>query len=299
MFNQIFGKYLVDSGRLTEEQLQDVIESEAEVRVKLGLIAVAEKLLTKEQADEINQLQTIMDKRFGDIAVMKGYLNEETVASLLKKQANVYMLFCQTLIDKEIMTLEEVDQALADYQTMEGFTHSDMDDLVSGDVDRTVRIFLPQDSALDAQLCGIMIRTVLRIINENAYVTKAFMVNELTVDNFAMQKLLGDHTIYVGFAGASDSLLNVAEPFANEEFERVDMDALDAVGEFINCVNGLFASDLSVKNINVDMAPPEYFDSPVKLSGEQICVFPVVIGAEPINFILSVDSSIQVTPIGE
>lgn len=299
MFNQIFGKYLIDSGRLTEKQVKEVIEAEASVRVKLGLIAVAEKLLTKEQADEINQLQAIMDKRFGDIAVMKGYLNEETVASLLKKQANVYMLFCQTLIDKGFMTLDEVDEALADYQSLEGFTHSDMDDLVSGDVDRTVRIFLPQDSVLDAQLCGIMIRTVLRVINENAYVTKAFMVNEITVDNFAMQKLEGDHNIYAGFAGACDSLLNVAEPFAQEEFDTVDLDALDAVGEFINCVNGLFASDLSLSNINVDMIPPQYYDKPVKITGEQICVFPVVIGDEPINFILSANSDITITPITE
>ena len=46
MFDQIFGNYLVKTGRITKEQLSDVIESESKVRVKLGLIAVAEKLMT-------------------------------------------------------------------------------------------------------------------------------------------------------------------------------------------------------------------------------------------------------------
>ena len=69
MFDQIFGNYLVKTGRITKEQLSDVIESESKVRVKLGLIAVAEKLMTTEQADEVNNLQAISDRRFGDIAV--------------------------------------------------------------------------------------------------------------------------------------------------------------------------------------------------------------------------------------
>ena len=45
MFDQIFGNYLVKTGRITKEQLSDVIESESKVRVKLGLIAVADRLM--------------------------------------------------------------------------------------------------------------------------------------------------------------------------------------------------------------------------------------------------------------
>ena len=232
MFDQIFGNYLVRAGRISKEQLADVISYESTVRVKLGLIAVSEKLMTKEQADEVNQLQTIMDKRFGDIAVEKGYLTEDEVEQLLKKQGNIYMLFVQTLIDKEYMTLEEIDDALKAYQKEQGFTHSSMDDLVSGDIERTVKLFLPPDTDLYGKLCGIAVRTLLRIINSNAYVAKAYLVSELSADNFAMQAMEGDHSIISGFAGAENSLLAIAESFAEEKFERVDMDALDSVGEF-------------------------------------------------------------------
>ena len=82
MFDQIFGNFLVETGKITEEQLADVIAYESTVRVKLGLIAVAEKLMTKAQADEINQLQAIMDKRFGDIAVEQGFLAEGQIGNL-------------------------------------------------------------------------------------------------------------------------------------------------------------------------------------------------------------------------
>ena len=227
MFDQIFGNYLVKAGRITKEQLSDVIESESKVRVKLGLIAVAEKLMTTEQADEVNNLQAIRDRRFGDIAVEKGYLTEAQVGSLLKKQGNIYMIFVQNLIDKGLMTLEQVDEALKIYQDQQGFTHSDMDDLVSGDVDRTVRLFLPSNTELCDKHCGIAIRTFLRIINSGAYVSKAYLTDTLKIDNFAMQQLAGDHNIYAGFAGIGNSLLTIANPFADEEFETVDLDALD------------------------------------------------------------------------
>ena len=86
MINRLFGNYLVEAGKITQAQLDEVIETQKKVRVKLGLIAVAEKLMTPEQADEVNHLQAIMDKRYGDIAVEKGYLTDEQVGRLLGLQ---------------------------------------------------------------------------------------------------------------------------------------------------------------------------------------------------------------------
>ena len=294
MFDQIFGNYLVKTGRITKEQLSDVIESESKVRVKLGLIAVAEKLMTTEQADEVNNLQAIRDRRFGDIAVEKGYLTEAQVGSLLKKQGNIYMIFVQNLIDKGLMTLEQVDEALKIYQDQQGFTHSDMDDLVSGDVDRTVRLFLPSNTELCDRHCGIAIRTFLRIINSGAYVSKAYLTDTLKIDNFAMQQLAGDHNIYAGFAGIGNSLLTIANPFADEEFETVDLDALDAVGEFTNCINGLFASELGNEGVDLDMLPPAFYEKAISITGNQFCVFPIHVEEQEIFFILAIDSIISV-----
>lgn len=294
MFDQIFGNYLVHAGQLSKEQLAEVIAHEKTVRVKLGLIAVAEKLMTQQQADEVNRLQAIMDKRFGDIAVEKGYLTDEQVEQLLKKQGNIYMIFVQTLIDKGFMSLEEIDGALNAYQEQQGLTHSDMDDLVSGDVDRTVKLFLPANTELCDRLCGIAVRTLMRVIDSSVYVSKAYLVDELSADNFAMQAVEGDHKIISGFAGSGNSLLSIAVPFAQEEFESVDLDALDAVGEFTNCINGLFATDLSAEGVDIDMLPPEFYENPVVIKGTRFCVFPVTIKDAVVNFVLSVDSDLSV-----
>lgn len=294
MFDQIFGNYLVSLNKLTKEQLDEIISLEKTIRVKMGLLAVAEKLMTREQADEINQLQAIRDMRFGDLAVEKGYLTEEQIGSLLKKQGNIYMLFVQTVIDKGYMTLEEVEAALAQYQTENGFTHSDMDDLVSGEVDRTVRLFLPSNVSYYDRVCGVAIRTVIRLISSSAYVKKAYFTDEFQVEKLALQRVEGDHSLCTGFSADGDNLLTIADTYAHEEFGTVDLDALDSVGEFVNCINGLFASELSHENVSIDMLPPEFFDKGVTISGNQFCVFPIIIDGKEVSFILSVDSEFSV-----
>ena len=60
MVEYILGNYLVGSGKLTEEQLEVVVGQLDKIRVKLGLIAVAEGMMTLAQADEVNRLQSVI-----------------------------------------------------------------------------------------------------------------------------------------------------------------------------------------------------------------------------------------------
>ena len=62
MFSQLFGKYLVERKALSDDTLKNILKEQEGARVRLGTIAVADGLLTEAQADEINYLQTQMDK---------------------------------------------------------------------------------------------------------------------------------------------------------------------------------------------------------------------------------------------
>ena len=57
MFANIFGNYLVKKKIVTEDELISIKMEIDRTRVKLGLIAVSEKLMTYEQADEVNLKQ--------------------------------------------------------------------------------------------------------------------------------------------------------------------------------------------------------------------------------------------------
>ena len=57
MFANIFGSYLVKKKIITEDEFLSIKFEFNRTRVKLGLIAVSEKLMTYEQADEVNLKQ--------------------------------------------------------------------------------------------------------------------------------------------------------------------------------------------------------------------------------------------------
>jgi len=286
MISRLLGSYLVRKGKLTDAQLTTVLETMRKVRVKLGLIAVSEKLMTTEQSDEVNRLQAIMDKRFGDIAVEKGYLTEEQVTRLLGLQGNQYLSFVQSIVDNDFLSVEDIEKALGEYQKENGFTLTDIEDLKSGDSDRIVPLFVPQNM-IEYQKEHILmaVRTIIRLIDSDMYVDKGIFTDYIDVSNYAMQSLDGDNKVSLAFAGEGNNILPLASAFAGEDFKEVDADSLDSVAEFINCINGLFATKIN-SEFSIDMLPPEYCDKASKFSGK-LLVLPVYINNTKVNLISS------------
>jgi len=63
-------------------------------------------------------------------------------------------------------------------------------------------------------------------------------------------------------------------------------DALDAAGEFINCLNGLYASARSRAGEFLELFPPEYCVEGAALSGD-VCVIPVFIQGKELYFVVA------------
>lgn len=294
MVSSIVGKYLVDKGLITVEQLNDLMAEQQKVRVKLGLIAVAEGLMTQEQAEKVNALQAVMDKRFGDIAVEKGYLTDGQVDALLKKQGNAYLAFAQALENQQLMTVDQLEQYMVDFQHENQLTASDIDDLKSDDVDRILPLYMPVGYEKYAGVAGTALRTLMRCVDNNVYPGKAVLTDTYNADNCAVQYVEGQVGVTCCMAGKGTALLPVASIFGKEEFEAVDADALDAIGELLNCINGLYASAQSQEGIGMELCPPEYYPEMTSVQAEQMLVLPLYMKDEQINFIVAVDNKIEV-----
>ncbi len=299
MFTQFCGHYLINKHLLTEAQFTEILRVQRETRVKLGLIAVSEKLLTEDQASEINHLQSIMDRRFGDIAIEKGYLTADNVSHLLDLQGSPYLSFVQTVVDQGYMTLNALETALEECQKELQLSDADMDAIKSGDIDATAAVFVKIEAPFYADLFGLTLRNIVRFISPRIYMDKVCHTNKYSFGHLASQGIIGDHTIFLGIAGDQNALLSIAEPFAKEEFETVDADALDAVCEFINIINGLFASALSNEGIEIDMMPPMFYDEQALHAEQPFYVLPVYIMGTKVEIIISVDDTVNIVDTKE
>ena len=287
----LLGNYLVESGRLTDEQLQKAIARQNEVRVKMGLIAVAEGMMTSEQADEVNRLQATMDKRFGDIAVEKGYLTDEQIGNLLKKQGNAYMSFAQVLVDEGFIGLQELDTIMDEFQQKNGFSRSEMEDLKSDEPERVVPLFLPPEAMAYNEVVSIVVKTLIRCADRNVYIGKATWSDEATVNVGAFQKTVdysapvdGFTSIELGITEGDGGLAKIAALFCKEE-NLDEEDMLDASGELLNCISGLYATALSRKGVDSELLPPVLQVEETAVMKEQgICSVPLYIGSKKAMF---------------
>ena len=172
MFDRLIGKYLLEQNLINKSQLLQIYHLQESNRAKLGVIAVSEKLMTIAQAEQVNALQATMDKRFGDIAIEKGYLSETQVGRLLELQGNEYLAFVQALVDSNIMTLEQIHDAENEYQRLNGYTESDMNALKSGDVERIVPIFVDAENPLYRSMFAMGIKNMYRLVDSHVYIGK-------------------------------------------------------------------------------------------------------------------------------
>jgi len=268
MFGVYFGKYLQDIGALTEDQYYEMIETSRTARVKMGLLAVSEGFMTSKEAEEVNRIQSMKDARFGDIAVDKGYLTEDQVMQLLKKQGDSYLLCVQTLVEKYDFTLEEIQKHINHFKKSERYTALDMDSLKSSDVDKIIQIYLREPSvpAVIKDYMALMARNIVRFIDNKVRFEKVERINTYTSKYISSQCFTGDYELFIGLCGNGNK--EFGEAFAKEEFEDIDLDCLDSVAEFINVCNGIYASKLSQEEIQIDMLPPNMYEDVTTISSD-------------------------------
>ena len=288
MIGYILGNYLVDSGKITKEQLREVLDGAGKVRVKLGLIAVAEGYMTAAEAEEVNRLQAVMDKRFGDIAVENGYLTDEQVGIILKKQGDEYMVFLQTLVDMSIMDMAEAEQILPEFKQAKGLTDAQCEDIKSGDIDRILPVYLPEAAEQYTEIIGVALRTIIRCVDREICIEQGEMLDRINGKNGSFQDVEAEDgsKTRVGLIEEDGGFLIAASLFAGEEFSELDEDALDSCAELLNCINGIYVSAKSKEDIELELLPPLMYKDDIELVNDKICVLPVMIKGKKMRFVI-------------
>lgn len=289
MVGYILGSYLVETGKITKEQLAQVLDGAGKIRVKLGLIAVSEGYMTVAQSEEVNRLQAVMDKRFGDIAVENGYLTQPQVDLLLKKQGDEYLIFLQTIVDQGIMSMADTENLLAEYKKAKDLSDEECEALKNGDTDAVISMFLPKEAKPFEELAGVAVRTMIRCVDRDICLEQGMMAERINGKNGAFQTLEAEDggRLCVGLIEEDGGFLSAASSFAGEVFTVLDADALDSCAELLNCINGIYASAKSKESIEWELLPPEMYETDQELQAAGgICVLPVLVRGKRLRFVV-------------
>ena len=290
MFIQLFGNFLVEKAVITEEQKVSFQKELQDTRVKMGTIAVADGLINEAQAEEINHAQTQQDRRFGDIAIEMGYLTDAQISDIIKKQGDSAMKFYQLLTDKAGIAMNDIEANLEEFKKAQGFTDEELDALKRDDIDKIISLYAIVRDTDIPDLASLVMRNLIRFVTSDFYFGRMKKVTDYSYSMLAGQWAVGDKKVYLGF-GTSDELdgiTKLAKKYAKGVTIAGSDEIYDAVCEFTNLNNGLFASALSEKGTFIDMKPPGVFLNQA-ISGTAY-IMPVYIEGARIDLIISTEA---------
>ncbi len=275
MLNRLFGNYLVEKKCITQEQLEHLLPVPQELIADIETIAVVRKVLTPAQ------VQTVFDKidrsttRFGDAALEEGLISDDRLDHLISFQTNAFMKFMQLLVNENYIRMDQLNQIISSFQTDNEYTDSQMNSLMLDDLEEIIKIFVPLKNKQLQELTETLIQTIKRLIDKEVYLDKAYASNSIQLDSYAGQMVTGDMNFKLYLSGSGNNLLGIANYFTGDRYTNLNEDALDNIGEFINCVNGLFATNLSYGDIVIDMSSPDYSLDGLYLNENKLFVIPI------------------------
>ncbi len=275
MLNRLFGNYLVEKNTLTAQQLDELLPVPKNFNAEVETIAVITKMILPSAAQELLGSIDKSKTRFGDAAIEAGYIDDEKLEQILSYQSNTFMKFIQLILDNGYLSPEKINPLLDDFQKDSEFSEEQMSALIHDDLAQCVEIFVPLKSPQLKELALTMVQTLRRLIDADVYLEKAYTARSLQLDKYACQSIIGDFHIRVYMSAPGDGLLAIANHFTGDTYSTVTDDALDNVGEFINCINGLFATNLSYDDVSIDMNSPEFSQEGPYLSNEKLYVIPI------------------------
>lgn len=291
MFSQYFGNYLLEQELLSPKELKHVLNKKNIVYMKLGMLAMQKKYMTFEQVEYVHSHQENMDIKFGELAVICGFLSEEQLRELLKLQKNEHYLICQALIEEGYFTPNQINTILDNYRAELGLSKYEFEALKSNDITKAVDTFTKLndigDSDIYSEYISLFVRNVVRFIDNEIKLGQAEEIKEYDYQWIVVQNMSGEMELFTGYASDDESLLELGCRFAQKNFSGINDYILSSAGEFMNLQNGLFLSTLSEEGIEPELQVQEWKRNGLLIASGPLIRIPVQLSFGKIDFFIS------------
>lgn len=112
---QSFIAYLRDSKYMSQQQIVQAVKVMNQLDRRVGQLGLMKGYLTPEAINKVILAQTQLDMKFGEVAVQLGYINEKQSEELLRIQRDELFAFVQATVTAGIMPLPQIVDKVKEY----------------------------------------------------------------------------------------------------------------------------------------------------------------------------------------
>lgn len=256
----------------------------------MGVLAINAGYMTASQVNEIHSLQTSVDKKFGELAKEKGYLNDEQITNLLCEQPTRHLLLGQSLVDMGVMSNEDFEYALNSYQRLYALTDRDFLNNKNEKIENQIANYFNLEQSINknciVEYISLLFKNIIRFIGDDFAPLQFKAIDKFPLNYAVSQEISGKFSVFITIECNEETLNEIATRYAEEEIKQDNNYALACMCEFLNLHNGLFTVNVSNKyKIELEIAPPIVSSESILVSTTQIYILPVCFSFGIVNFI--------------
>lgn len=267
MSNQYLGSYLLNYDLISRDTLNQLLQDQRKTHIMLGVLAINNGLMTAKQITEINALQKQVDKRFGELAIEKGYLQPADVDLLLSQQKSTSVELVQLLLDCNVYTLEKLEEIMTGYRaytsTFSVSDHSEMDESILY-ISKLLTLQCAEKNLSYgphfSEYAALMLKSLIRFIDHSISIDGTQSAVISTSTHSVLQEIVGDFSMKSYLSMDEATYLKFASKYGQMTINTLGELADAAVTEFLNQINGLYTIQVSNQGQSIHLKPPKTVD---------------------------------------
>ncbi len=240
-----FAQYLLNTGVIKTEEIQELLAKSLEAKPSLALMALREGMVTGQQ---LASLDVAAD--FAGQALGKNLLTAEQIETLNQLVPNDSLRFAQVLLDEGRVDCLRLEQLFTDSEASS--------DIIRASVRQLAGESLKAEAEAYGDFAEIFMRSFIRFMDTPAVIdNREPILGDSNQSHIVSQRLIGDLSMTTGIVTADAMFIEMARRYSHEDITEIDELAADSLTEFLNVVNGLFAVDMARQDRDVDLEAPK------------------------------------------
>ena len=283
MFEYLFGKYLMNSGRLTQEKLAELIDwSKAEEALSDSTEAFIDN------SQEVERINTLILKKLSELtAEYDPVANVAAKTVIPEHQPN--LLFFKGLMRKNIIPKEAMGDELIAFTKYYFLEKEGFSKKFSDDAESVFASFVNSHDYFANQYMTILLKYIMRFVNAKIDFSPSSGVFSHFAERLAIQKVVaGDTRYFIGIGGEKITLQKLND-LLKPNFTaggHGNNPRYDNLLTFLNCASCIFQSVIEKeKEIQLVDSPFIYKFSTVS-ANESCSLLPVSVGEFKLDLLI-------------
>ena len=251
---KFFGQYLMEKGLIDKEQLLKGIKYQKSINLSLEDICLKKDMLTKGQVEKIHEIQKAdLDKDFGEIVLVNGFLTKENLDKVVEEQRNNWVFIGESLVKIKALGYNQLAEALKDYKE-----EQEKDEWEIG-----TRLGAVRNNLIVKTFVNFTMKIFYKIIKEPVKLkecsdsVEGFELRDYTIQ----QRIRGDMSLFFIVNISEDVCFKIASALFDREVKEIKNIEQDALKEFLNVISGNCCAKLSNIGINLETRVPEFYEN--------------------------------------